>query len=191
MRATYDIPTCSLLFRKKGNRLFVAIANTIKKVCNRNPKPSMLIVGVGNGEKPISYLATIKTLFPGRTLDEIVDLNCVDILSRVPESELMEHAKWPAGSPLPNYAKKGFHLVTDSVSHSRKFLPQPEILDFLGKVFDKNTQWETKIESYASKAAEDSYHLISINNVLCYIEDSDARKKLMEDIARILKPMEY
>lgn len=188
MQRTYDIPTCSLLFRRNENRLFVAIANAIKKVCYQNSKPSMLIVGVGNGEEPISYLTTIKTLFPTKPLYDVVDLNCVDILSKVDESELIEHAKLPSGSPLPTYAKKGFHLVTDPISHSRKFLPQPEILNFLGKVFDQSTQWETKIESFAAKAADDSYHLISMNNVLCYIESADVRKKLMEDITRILKP---
>lgn len=185
----YINPTRSYIFRRNSGQ-FEDVANAIKYIFRENPKPKILVVGVGKGEEPLSYLAVIKTLFKDKKLDDIVDLNCVDLLSKFSDSEMIENSFLPSSflEGPPEYAKNSFVWGPSLHSRMYSFRLEGKILKFAKKIFDNKTLWNTKIEDYAAKAPNETYNLISMNNVLMYIESHDEKIKAMENISRMLKP---
>lgn len=181
----YSGPQTSLFFRKGFRRSFSDTVNAIRSIAMTQPKPKILVVGVGKTQEPLSYLAVIQTMFRNKPIETSVDLHCVDFQPKISDEKLAEYSKYSYDT-VPDYALGGF------VPNGNKYYPykfKPEIIQYLSNVFNnpQKAHWNTRVEDFAATCPKGVYNMISINNVLMYIKDYSVRIKTMENIAGMLK----
>jgi len=168
---------------------FKDVVNAIKLVMSENKKPKILIAGVGEAQEPFSFLAVIKDQLGWKPLKDAIELNCVDLQPKISNGALNSYSYLDCvESPL--FAKKSFDYITQPEYKSYfHYKAKPEIFDYLKEVFNnpEKTKWDTKIEEFAAISPEKSYNMISINNTLGYIEETNAVKTTMENISKMLK----
>lgn len=184
-----QLPDISRFFRRDGGT-FDDVINSIKLVFMRETKPKILIVGVGKAQEPFSYLAVIKDLFKNKALESTVDLNCVDLRSKISDADLDNYAYCDRDFS-PKFAKDSFDYIEKPTNKSfQHYKVKPDILEYLKKVFNspQKTRWNTGIEEFSAACPENTYNLVSMNNVLTYIKDEDAKTKVLNNISKMLKP---
>lgn len=183
LQRVYSNPRYSYFFRRSDS--FGNVVDSLKQVFANAKKPKLLIVGVGKGEEPMSYLAVIKNLYRRESLENIVDLNCVDIQPKISTLALKNNSVTDEASTLI-YAKRSFNYDIKT----RKFYLKSNILDFLVKTFDNPLQshWDASIEEYSSNSPKKKYNLISMNKVLMYLKDRETQAKVVDNLLDMLKP---
>lgn len=152
-------------FRHKKD--FELFADEVKKARQEGRKISMLDVGVGNLQEPISYLAAVFSESAGKKIDDLVDLEIVEIRDRESLKEKYSLGKQmfsPDKPVQPKMYKDSFVLVEG------QYVPQPEIKEYLEQRLSDQTKshFGTAIENF-SRAAKTQYDVVSCNNVLQHL----------------------
>lgn len=185
-------PRTSLFFRYQNDRPFNIVKNTIEEIFKKIHHPKMLIVGVGRGQEPFSYMAVIREIlkkdpvYANKSLDSVVDLNCVDLQPKISDAELKSASRVMAFNTSPS---------TNAPSCFNRDLfgnyeVIPEIFNYVRKIFNNpaKSKWNTLIQDFAAKCKPESYHIISMNNVLMYIDDVNAKIKTLKNVLNMLAP---
>lgn len=178
-------PRTSVFFRRGiaelGDRgRFSDVVNVLKSVFHRCQKPKIMIVGIGKGEEPLSYLSVIKSLNPNRDLSSVVDLHCIDLQPKIDEGEIVDFFN-PLG--IGDYAGDAF--VYDEKREVFKTLP--EVKKVLIETFNNpdKSKWDTLAQEFFSNTGDvQGYDIVSMNNVLGYIPDMKEAETLLENVSQ-------
>jgi len=174
----------SCYFRREGGNGYKDVVNALKLVSRNSKRPKILVVGLGDAaQEPCSILATIKSLNPKKPLKDSVELNCVDMQPQISDIELKNHSYL---DKLPSFARTSFQRVKNSKHYEVK----PEIYENLNETLNNSakTKWDTTIEDFSPTLPEQSYDMVSINNVLCYVLDETKKVAALENLTKSLKP---
>ena len=172
-----------------NNEAFKNIIDAIKPIFSSVSKPKLLIVGVANAEEPFSYLTAIKDFSGNKPLEELVDLHCVDLQSKISSKDLEQYAYF-GFNDRPAFAKDCFERVAHPYYPSESlYQVKHEIIKHLDGVFNdsEKTKWNTDIVDFSSQCQANKYDIVSINNVLYYLADESAQASTLENITRMLK----
>lgn len=164
------------------NKGFKDIADVFVDYYKNNSRPmDLLIAGVANAQEPFSYLTTIQAINPDKPLKKLVDLNCIDLKSRISSNDLVKYAKCPYAPP--KYAKSCFDF------DGKEYKVKHKIIKYLGKVFEnpEKSRWNTYLEEFSKDLKPNTYDIISANNILYYLDDND-EELTVENLHKSLKP---
>lgn len=170
---------------------FTDIINLFKKIFkNTQNKKNMLIGGIGKSQEPFSYLATIKYWIKDKKIKDVLDLHVVDLQPKPNNSELFINSYYDV-SGIPEYVPSSF--VKDKLIHNNKILRyrvNNEIFNFLSNTYNDKTRskWDTTLQDSIKKCPNETFDIISLNNILYYIEDIEDRNNALRHIERVLKP---
>lgn len=166
------------------SRDFENVETAIKSTIARIVKPKILIVGVGSGEEPLSFLAVVKSCIKNEALSEKLDLHCVDLQPQIGNWTLDGFSE---GMQFPLFARDSFEKYSDAKGELYRI--KPEILNYLKETFEnpKKSKWDTSIEEFSAQCPSATYDIISMNNVLGYIKEPQARIQTLLDLKRMLK----
>ena len=175
--------------RKRSNHvtLFVDSKNT-------NDKKSILIVGIGRSQEPFSYLASIKELIKDKKLKDVLNLQTVDLQAKPTKNILLSCTHYGGfWGKEPIFAKSSFikyaQMYGDTVLQTG-FRVNDEIFDYLYKTYNNKSKskWATRIQDDIKNYPDNSFDVLSMNNVLGYIEDDDEYYSTIKNMPRIVKP---
>ena len=161
---------------------------------NTNDKKSILIVGIGRSQEPFSYLASIKELIKDKKLKDVLNLQTVDLQAKPTKNILLSCTHY--GGFLgkePMFAKSSFikyaQMYGDTVLQTG-FRVNDEIFDYLYKTYNNKSKskWATRIQDDIKNYPDNSFDVLSMNNVLGYIEDDDEYYSTIKNMPRIVKP---
>ena len=179
------------IFALPGNE-YKRIIKTLYDVFKSSPeKKSMLIGGIGDSQEPFSLLAVIKNITK-KPLDEVLDLHIVDIKDK-PDSKLLFQQSYYDGLHAPLFAKNSF---IETKKYRKLFGLEPkyrvddEIYDYLKKTYDdaQKSKWETRIQDAVKEYPNEKFNIVSINNVLQYIDNLSIIKTTLKNVVRTMKP---
>lgn len=185
----YFDPLMSDFFRRgvynHQSKMFKDVVKAINKIYSQTLKPKILMVGLGRGEEPLSFLAVIKDKFKNKPLESVIEMNCVDLQPQIHDEDLMGDAHLPLFHK-PKFAKTSFEVNLISGTYYVK----KNIIEHLLNIFKdtQKTKWDTQIEEFGATCPKETYNLISMNNVLLYITDEEAKVNTMEKVSQMLKP---
>ena len=168
---------------------FVDVIKAIQYIFSKVSKPKILITGVGKAQEPFSVLTVIKNMHNDKSLEAVVDLNCVDLQPQILMNKLDKYAYLDVGV-FPKFAEDCFEYIQNPpYPKTTNYKIKPDILKYLEEVFNnpEKTKWDTKIQDFAAKCPDNMYDLIFFNNVLPYIFDLKDARITMENFSRILK----
>lgn len=185
LQREYSNPRYSYFFRRDMPGKYQDVIDTLKLVYEQVKKPKVLIVGVGRGEEPCSYLAVISDINKDKPLKSVVDLNCVDLQPKIPYDELRYY------SYLDSYGESRFAPRSFAYDRNREnYCLRQDIFEFLAENFNNpdKTKWDTAVEEFSETCKPDSFNVISINKVLLYLKDNETKSKVMKNLFKMLKP---
>jgi chemotaxis methyl-accepting protein methylase len=179
---------------------FKDVATVLAKVIKTTTPAKMLVVGVADGQEPMSILATVSHLTVQKPLEDVIDLHCVDIRSRLSDEFVETQASFKCHDwdtipkIIEKFAKSSFETTQIPFQISYK-LKKP-IRDYMQKVFancdpsspEAATHWDTAIEDFAQAAPCETYDAISYNNIVNYIDSESVRREILSNLCRMLKP---
>lgn len=181
--------TASGYFRRGAleSEEFDDVIKGIKLIFLNNLKPKILIVGVGKAQEPFSHLAVIRSLLGGKLSESDVDLNCVDLQSKISDENLEKFAYLDVPEPL--FAKDSFEQVKNPINGGNGWRVKQDIFDYLKDVFNdsQKTWWNTRIEGFPAIYHENKYDMVSINNVLMYVKTAEEKIQTMKNLHTMLK----
>lgn len=161
---------------------------------NTNDKKSILIVGIGRSQEPFSYLASIKELIKDKKLKDVLNLQTVDLQAKPTKNILLSCTHYGGfWGKEPMFAKSSFikyaQMYGDTVLQTG-FRVNDEIFDYLYKTYNNKSKskWATRIQDDIKNYPDNSFDVLSINNVLGYIEDDDEYYSTIKNMPRIVKP---
>lgn len=161
---------------------------------NTNDKKSILIVGIGRSQEPFSYLASIKELIKDKKLKDVLNLQTVDLQAKPTKNILLSCTHYGGfWGKEPMFAKSSFikyaQMYGDTVLQTG-FRVNDEIFDYLYKTYNNKSKskWATRIQDDIKKYPDNSFDVLSMNNVLGYIEDDDEYYSTIKNMPRIVKP---
>lgn len=161
---------------------------------NTNDKKSILIVGIGRSQEPFSYLASIKELIKDKKLKDVLNLQTVDLQAKPTKNILLSCAHYGGfWGKEPMFAKSSFikyaQMYGDTVLQTG-FRVNDEIFDYLYKTYNNKSKskWATRIQDDIKNYPDNSFDVLSMNNVLGYIEDDDEYYSTIKNMPRIVKP---
>ena len=161
---------------------------------NTNDKKSMLIVGIGRSQEPFSYLASIKELIKDKKLKDVLNLQTVDLQAKPTKNILLSCTHYGGfWGKEPIFAKSSFtkyaQMYGDTVLQTG-FRVNDEIFDYLYKTYNNKSKskWATRIQDDIKNYPDNSFDVLSMNNVLGYIEDDDEYYSTIKNMPRIVKP---
>ena len=161
---------------------------------NTNDKKSILIVGIGRSQEPFSYLASIKELIKDKKLKDVLNLQTVDLQAKPTKNILLSCTHYGGfGGKEPMFAKSSFikyaQMYGDTVLQTG-FRVNDEIFDYLYKTYNNKSKskWATRIQDDIKNYPDNSFDVLSMNNVLGYIEDDDEYYSTIKNMPRIVKP---
>lgn len=183
LQRIYSNPRYSYFFRRSED--FSNVVKAFRQMYASVQKPKVLVVGVGRGEEPLTYLAVIKDIFKNDPLDKVVDMNCVDLQPKISGLVLKNNSFTESYSTVL-FAKDSF--ICDAITG--KFFVKPNIFNYLIKTFNnpQKSHWDTSIEEYSSKCQKETYDMISMNKVLMYLKDKETQVKTVDKLFDMLKP---
>ena len=153
-------------------------------------KKRMLIVGIGDSQESFSHLAVIKNITK-KPLKDSVDLHIIDLQEK-PSSIKLYIQSFYDRKRAPMYAKESF-IETQKFRKifglNPKYRADDEIFEYLKSTYNnpEKSKWEIPVQQAVQNYSEQSFNIISINNVLCYIK-SGLVHNVINNIDRILKP---
>lgn len=161
---------------------------------NTNDKKSILIVGIGRSQEPFSYLASIKELIKDKKLKDVLNLQTVDLQAKLTKNILLSCTHYGGfWGKEPMFAKSSFikyaQMYGDTVLQTG-FRVNDEIFDYLYKTYNNKSKskWATRIQDDIKNYPDNSFDVLSMNNVLGYIEDDDEYYSTIKNMPRIVKP---
>lgn len=161
---------------------------------NTNDKKSILIVGIGRSQEPFSYLASIKELIKDKKLKDVLNLQTVDLQAKPTKNILLSCTHYGGfWGKEPMFAKSSFikyaQMYGDTVLQTG-FRVNDEIFDYLYKTYNNKSKskWATRIQDDIKNYPDNSFDILSMNNVLGYIEDDDEYYSTIKNMPRIVKP---
>lgn len=161
---------------------------------NTNDKKSILIVGIGRSQEPFSYLASIKELIKDKKLKDVLNLQTVDLQAKPTKNILLSCTHYGGfWGKEPMFAKSSFikyaQMYGDTVLQTG-FRVNDEIFDYLYKTYNNKSKskWATRIQDDIKNYSDNSFDVLSMNNVLGYIEDDDEYYSTIKNMPRIVKP---
>ena len=161
---------------------------------NTNDKKSILIVGIGRSQEPFSYLASIKELIKDKKLKDVLNLQTVDLQAKPTKNILLSCTHYGGfWGKEPMFAKSSFikyaQMYGDTVLQTG-FRVNDEIFDYLYKTYNNKSKskWATRIQDDIKNYPDNSFDVLSMNNVLGYIEDDDEYYNTIKNMPRIVKP---
>lgn len=161
---------------------------------NTNDKKSILIVGIGRSQEPFSYLASIKELIKDKKLKDVLNLQTVDLQAKPTKNILLSCTHYGGfWGKEPMFAKSSFikyaQMYCDTVLQTG-FRVNDEIFDYLYKTYNNKSKskWATRIQDDIKNYPDNSFDVLSMNNVLGYIEDDDEYYSTIKNMPRIVKP---
>ena len=165
------------------------VINCLDSLDWSSPK-RMLIAGIGDSQEPFSYLAVIKNITK-KPLEDVVDLNIVDLQNKPNRIKLYTQSFYDRKCP-PIYAPDSFveaHKYRKLFGLNPKYRVNDEIFEYLKTTYSnlEKSKWETPVQEAVQKYSENSFDIISINNVFCYIKRWLVQP-VINNIDRILKP---
>lgn len=184
-RASYFFRRGAYYEREK----FQDVIDAIKLLLSGKEPPKILIAGLGRAQEPLSYLAVIKDLSENKPLESLVDLHCVDLQPKISNTDLDNYAYLDTPK-APMFTKESFEYIKNGSGKAHHhYKIKSDILEYLKEVFNnpQKTKWDTKIEEFSAKCPKKSYDMISINNVLMYIDDFKVRTNTIKNISKMLK----
>lgn len=161
---------------------------------NTNDKKSILIVGIGRSQEPFSYLASIKELIKDKKLKDVLNLQTVDLQAKPTKNILLSCTHYGGfWGKEPMFAKSSFikyaQMYGDTVLQTG-FRVNDEIFDYLYKTYNNKSKskWATRIQDDIKNYPDNSFDVLSMNNVLGYIEDDGEYYSTIKNMPRIVKP---
>lgn len=161
---------------------------------NTNDKKSILIVGIGRSQEPFSYLASIKELIKDKKLKDVLNLQTVDLQAKPTKNILLSCTHYGGfWGKEPMFAKSSFikyaQMYGDTVLQTG-FRVNDEIFDYLYKTYNNKSKskWATRIQDDIKNYPDNSFDVLSMNNVLGYIEDDDEYYSTIKNMQRFVKP---
>ena len=161
---------------------------------NTNDKKSILIVGIGRSQEPFSYLASIKELIKDKKLKDVLNLQTVDLQAKPTKNILLSCTHYGGfWGKEPIFAKSSFikyaQMYGDTVLQTG-FRVNDEIFDYLYKTYNNKSKsyWATRIQDDIKNYPDNSFDVLSMNNVLGYIENDDEYYSTIKNMPRIVKP---
>lgn len=161
---------------------------------NTNDKKSILIVGIGRSQEPFSYLASIKELIKDKKLKDVLNLQTVDLQAKPTKNILLSCTHYGGfWGKEPMFAKSSFvkyaQMYGDTVLQTG-FRVNDEIFDYLYKTYNNKakSKWATRIQDDIKNYPDNSFDVLSMNNVLGYIEDDDEYYSTIKNMPKIVKP---
>lgn len=162
-------------------------------------RESVLVIGVGNLEEPLSYMAMAERAgrAQGKSVSEMADLSMVDIRSSaeiVPKYGLGKVYESPAGVQFggafvteetrDQYTKKarkpnsGYEDIFTYNEQSDEFEFKKEVREFVNQAVrnPEKTHFNTPIESYIEDHPDEQYDIVACNNVLQHLGGSSQYK---------------
>ena len=148
----------------------------------------MLIVGVADSQEPFSYLASIKEIIGKKSLDKALNLNIVDLKSKPKDYEVYRFSYFDKYY-APKFALSSF--VKDEYPDCYRV--KNDIYKYLSDTYNNKmkSKWETRVQEASLDYPSESFDIISIQNVLPYINDKDGQESInltLENLYRSLKP---
>ncbi len=171
---------------------FVDVLNVFKKVFGTEGIKKLLIVGIAHSEEPFSYLSTIKPLKKDTSIEEFLDLHIIDLQSKPDKKALFEDS-YTIDNCFPDYAKDSFIYDPDNSKWSfHKYRVNDELFNYLNNVYNDSSKskWETRVQEGITTYPKESFDVISINNVLYYIDGIEVSPTI-ENLYKALKPNGY
>lgn len=193
----YDV-TASSFFRRgpyygSTSEEFVDVEKILSSVFQSLGEPkTMLIAGIGDSQEPFSYLAVIKSLLKDTPLSKVLDLHTVDLQSR-PAAKKLRADSFFNSSWEPEFAKSSF-VKDDPEKYGaysyQRYRVTNEIYEYLNSVYNNIRRgiWEARVQDAIKKYPNDSFDVVSINNTLGYIRESDEILSTFQHVYRVLKP---
>lgn len=169
-------------------RIITSIDDIFKSLSN---KKTMLIAGVGDSQEPFSHLAAIKSITK-KPLDEVVDLYIVDIKDK-PGDDILFQQSYYDGIDSPPFAKDSF-VATNKYRKlfglEPKYRVKDEIYEYLKKTYSnpQKSKWGTRVQDAMKEYPNEKFNIISINNVLTYIDNINIIESTLKNIVRTMKP---
>ena len=153
----------------------------------------MLIVGVASSQEPFSNLAVIKSFIGKKQLSDVLDLHIIDLQSKPSNKKLFNNSYYDGLNDI-DYAESSFIedpkvFTSFGFPLQRKYRVNDEIYNYLKSVYanrDKS-MWDTRVQDGIKDIDDGSFDIISINNTLGYIQDTDERVDVLKDVFRSLK----
>lgn len=186
---------CSSFFRRgdcygSDSKAFQDVVDVLKDVMKKAKPVKMMIVGVADGQEPVSIMAVMSELSGHKPLKEVVDLNCLDLN---PKPAIRDKL-----GTKPMYAATSFDEIRVEMPHhfyATDYKLKPKIMAYLKSVYKNcnpmnpnvKSHWNTDVREFAKKAESEKYDVISYNNVAKYMDSDKDRISVMENLGRMLK----
>lgn len=158
---------------------------------------SMLIVGIGHSQEPFSYLAVIKELIKNKKLDDVLHLQTVDLQAKPTRNVLLNCSHYDAYfHKQPEFAKTSFVKYAQfygDIFAGTGYRVNDEIFNYLYNTYNdaNKSKWATRIQDEIKSYSDNLFDVLSINNVLGYIENDDEYYSTIKNLPRIIKPDGY
>ena len=207
----------TLLANLKGyNDIETVLYNVFNQ--NKNKKKKILIIGIGDSQEVLSYLASIKGIIGDKPLNEAVDLYVVDLQSKPDHKKLVDCAFCDLleYEHFPKFAEKSFvrdshSRLADLFENKKELSPveefimnyyktraseynhyrvNDEIFDFLEKTYNnpEKAKWDSRIQDAILDFNDNFFDITSGNNTIPYILPINDKVKTISHIKRTLIP---
>ena len=194
----YNI-TASSYFRRgqaygSADENFIDIVKLFEKIFTKQIKAplKMLIGGIGESQEPFSYLAVIKNIIKDKNICDVLDLNIIDLQSKPIKKNLFKNSYYEY-SHQPEFAANSFikdykdNIIFNSLPGYYRV--NDDIFNFLNKTYSDHTKskWESRLQETIIKYNSSEFDIISVNNIIGYIDNSTERINTLKNIYRSLK----
>lgn len=139
-------------------------------------------------------MASIKELIKDKKLKDVLNLQTVDLQAKPTKNILLSCTHYGGfWGKEPMFAKSSFikyaQMYGDTVLQTG-FRVNDEIFDYLYKTYNNKSKskWATRIQDDIKNYPDNSFDVLSMNNVLGYIEDDDEYYSTIKNMPRIVKP---
>lgn len=161
---------------------FQHIINTLADIYKNKLKINLLIVGIGQGQEPLSFLTSIKALNPRKKLKNVVNLSCVDL-----QPKDLDEKEWK----ISNFDKDDTYFPQMFTKNPNDYCGYPltEISDYYRNTL--NDPAKSKFDTFAIEFARESkpkiYDVVSCNNTLIYGKSRREGLQSLRGLAKIVK----
>lgn len=158
----------------------------------KDNKVKMLIGGIGESQEPFSLLATAKSIMGEENMSDYLDTYIVDLQTQPGKDTLFKQSYYDSCQE-PKFVKTSFIEdlnKNDELPSYRKYRVTDDIFEYLLNTYNNSekSKWRTRIQDALNEYPDEEFDIVSINNTLMYIIDTDELKNSIKNIYRTLKP---
>ena len=170
---------------------FKDVISALIKVFNTDGKKRMLISGIGHSQEPFSMLAVVKNILCDRPIKKNLDLHIVDLQSKPDDKALFEHSFFDGYEP--KFVPSSFvreNATNYGINKCLRWRVTDDIFKYLKSVYNnpQKSKWDTPIQEAIKTYPDETFDVISINNTLGYIKNTDTIEETLKEIVRVMKP---